>query len=368
MNARKVVHVAESFGSGTFEVIRQLANHQADDGWHVTILHGVRPETPDDKALAGLLDPRIERTVLPLKSQINPISDLLSLIRLLNCLRALAPDVIHLHSSKAGLLGRLAARLLCRHSRVLYTPHGWSFMRQDVSWLHIRLFVWLERLGNWLGGTILACSTSEEQLARRVLGAQRVKLLRNGIALPEAAADSIGDGRHRVVTVGRLTVQKAPWRITALARLPDMADVRFLWIGGGSIEERQRWLDGSPVELTGLLSRTEVAALLSHSDVFLLLSEWEGLPLALVEAQAMGIPAIVSNIAGCTEVVEHGCNGFVANNGDEAARYLRRLLDDAELRARMGSQAAERMRNLFSPEQFLRQADQIYADTLKALP
>lgn len=368
MSARKVVHVAESFGSGTFEVMRQLANHQAGSGWQVTILHGVRAETPDDATLANLLDARIQRVVLPLKSQINPAWDLLALFRLLGWLRTLAPDVIHLHSSKAGLLGRLAARLLGRQRRVLYTPHGWSFMRQDVPWLQIRLFVWLERLGSWLGGTILACSTSEAQLAQRVLRASQVKLLRNGIALPAVSSESARDDRLEVATVGRLTVQKAPWRMTALARLPDLENVRFTWIGGGSAEERQRWLDGSPVELTGLLPRTEVAARLSRTDVFLLLSEWEGLPLALVEAQAMGIPAIVSNIAGCTEVVEHGHNGFVANNGDEAAQHLRRLLSDSELRARMGRQAAERMQSLFSPAQFLAHADRIYADTLKALP
>lgn len=368
MPGQKVVHIAESFGSGTFEVIRQLANHQIDLGWEVTILHGIRSETPDESSLAALFDARIKRVVLPLKGQINPLYDLLALIKLVSWLRSEKPDIIHLHSSKAGLLGRIAARLLGQERRVLYTPHGWSFMRQDVSPIQLRIFVLLERLGTYFGGTILACSTSEAELARSVLNTPHVKLLRNGIALPPTPARAQTDTCLRVATVGRLVAQKAPWRIAALAQALGSEHVLFRWIGGGSQEAYQQWLSGSSIRLTGLLPRAEVAERLRQIDVFLLLSEWEGLPLALIEAQGMGIPAIVSNIPGCTEVIQHGYNGFVAESDADALRYLRQLLSDQTLRQTMGAAAAKRVQALFSPTRFLENADQVYTDLLKALP
>lgn len=359
---RHCVHIAECFGGGTFEVIRQLANDQAEQGWQVSILHGRRDETPSEAALASLFDARILRHELLFASNM-PLRSLLALIR---ALRSLKPDVIHLHSSKAGFLGRLAARYLNLQSRVLYTPHGWSFIRQDTSAAAIAIFQGLEWVGARLGGTIVACSSDEAALAHSRLGAKRIKILRNGIALPSIKTGERGTGRFRVTTTGRLTAQKAPWRMAELAARPELQGVEFVWIGSGSEDDQNRWLANRRVRFTGRVERDVVAKLLAQSNVFLMLSAWEGLPLALIEAQSMGIPAIVSDIPGCREIVVHGETGFVVKDNEEAAQRIQQLLEDTTLQRKLGQQAADRARLLFSTEAFLQESRKLYQEVMAA--
>ncbi|NHB11133.1 glycosyltransferase family 4 protein [Burkholderia cepacia] len=339
---RKVVHLTEAFAGGVLHCVALLANAQAAAGDHVTVVHSVRPDTPSADKLDALFDTRIERRVLPMPTSIGP-RDAIALLRVVACLWRLRADVVHLHSSKAGALGRMAARLLGASSRTLYSPHGFAFLRRDISRRRARLLIRIERFLHAIGGPLVACSRSEARYATMLLSRRRrIVAVDNAIDLSRFA--DVGKVPARqvpvVCTAGRVVYQKAPWRFASLAkRLAARQAARCVWLGDGVPEAVGTWLADAPVATTGWISPVALPQALACSDIFVLASLWEGMPIALIEAQAMGLPAVASRIVGNRDIIEHGVTGFLANSDDELVHYVRRLLDDATLRRRMGDAA-----------------------------
>ena len=262
------------------------------------------------------------------------------------------PDVLHLHSSKAGVLGRLAVLLawacLCRRTHVIYSPHGFAFLRQDVSAAKQKLFLLFEQVAAKLGGTLLACSASEAELASSLVRHPRVRLIENAADLCEVQRSTgSSDGLLNVVNAGRVCYQKAPWRFKAVAQRCDKLPARFVWLGDGDLAHE---LQGDNLQTSGWLSRAEVVEQLAKADIFLMPSLWEGMPLALIEAQASGVPAVVANVVGCKDVVQHGVTGFVCDNDEDLCKRTRQLINDASLRQRMGENAAQMARKRFAVE------------------
>lgn len=141
----KVIHVAESFAAGVLYFIAQMTRVMPEHE-HV-VIHGQRPDTPEN--YSSLFPQHV--TLVPWQGvgrDISPWRDAVALLRLMRLLHQQDGDIIHLHSSKAGFLGRLGAMLLGQSGRVLYTPHGVAFLRQDVASRKQTLFVWLEQLAD----------------------------------------------------------------------------------------------------------------------------------------------------------------------------------------------------------------------------
>ena len=131
MTNKKIVHIAEAFGGGVLSMLTQLANHAAAAGVDVTVLHSIRSETPAD--FATLFRSDVKLIYVDMAREVSIKQDLLSVRALARNLRDCKPTAIHLHSSKAGVLGRLAARIAAPNATVLYSPHGLSFLRVDIS-------------------------------------------------------------------------------------------------------------------------------------------------------------------------------------------------------------------------------------------
>lgn len=322
----------------------QLAQMQATDGMDVIVAHSIRPDTPSPDALERLFPDPISRIVVPMTTEVSPAADLRSLASLVRLLRDRSPDVIHLHSSKAGALGRIAARRLGLQDRTFYSPRGFAFLREDVPPSRRRSYLVFEWIAARLGGALVACSSSEADLARLRLGHKRVLLVENCIDLDALPAP--GGGRRervRVATSGRICYQKAPWRFRALSAAMAEKAVDLVWIGDGELRGE---LEAPPaprnIRVTGWRSRAEVYRELAQSDVFVLPSLWEGMPLALIEAQALGLPAVVSDVTGNRDVVRNGATGFVCGTEADFVEKTRLLVSDAALRSTMGA-AARRM-------------------------
>lgn len=359
---QRIVHVVESFGAGVLEAVRLLANDQDARGLDVHVIHGHRPDTPPEEELERLFSTRVSRYSLRMSSGISPWRDFRSLAALIMKLRALRPDILHLHSSKAGMLGRIAATVLGLQARTLYSPHGWAFLRTDVSPAQQQLFLQIEQLAERLCGCyIAACSEHELSLAQQRVGATRTTLLRNAVAIPAMTEHQRHSEHVRVITVGRVTEQKAPWHFAFLANELGGPNVRFQWAGDNQHALCAAWLGSAPVEQTGLLGREDLQRALAAADIFVLLSSWEGLPLALIEAQAMGLPALITSLPGCLEVVVPEKTGLVADTADAMKSQLLRLINDPALRLRMGQAARNRMEAEFSFEAYSDRVWQLYS-------
>lgn len=350
---KKILHVSEALGTGVLNLISQLASVQAADGFEVILLYSIRPETPSEDQLAILFPHPIVRINVPMVAQVSPLRDLISVISLMKIIWKLRPDVIHLHSSKAGILGRVAACLIGYRQRVFYSPHGLSFLKQDVSAVKRQIYLWFERIAVYLGGVFVASAGTEADLARQSVMHKRVVLVENSIELKSICPiDGVLRERVRVVTSGRICYPKAPWRFRDLAVQLSNESAEFVWIGDGELRHELLIDEQLPNNLTiyGWLGRDEVFGELSNSDIFILLSLWEGMPLSLIEAQASGLPAVVSDVVGCKDVVRHGETGFVCGSMDEVVEKVRLLIRDCNLRMEMGKRAREMAMVRFSTE------------------
>lgn len=358
----KIVHVTEAFAGGVLQCVMLLANLQVEAGHDVVIVHSFRRDTPSSEKLDEILDPRINRRVLDFQTEIGP-RDALSVFKLLLILRSERADIIHLHSSKAGALGRVAGLMLRVIDRIIYSPHGFSFLKKDVSRRTARTYVRIEWLLHSIGGTIVGCSRSEARYARMLLSRRRVGLVENAINLDLFDFGEPGGIEGNTVTVctsGRVTYQKAPWKFSRLAEnLSSQTNLRFVWFGDGDVTSVDTWIDRKLIDLSGWMDSPELRRRLKEADVFVLPSLWEGMPLALIEAQAMGLPAVASRIVGNRDVIIHGVTGFLANTDDELTRYTQRLIDDRELRKRMGAAAREFAKARFGPSRYYQSFAQV---------
>lgn len=339
----KIIHITEALASGVAYCLSQLAQAQAADGHQVMVVYSVRPETPIE-SIPDFFPAPIECVVLPMETPIAPVADLRALWQIRALLKAEKPDVLHLHSSKAGVLGRLAAASLGMQHRTFYSPHGFAFLKEDSSPIKRKLYLGLERFAGKLGGALVGCSATEVRLAKNRVGHPRTVLVENAIDLATVPSVITRDRKRvRVVTSGRLCYQKAPWRFRDLAQYCADLPADFIWLGDGELRD-DLLVDGKlpeNLEVSGWQSRSNVYSALTEADLFVMPSLWEGMPLAVIEAQAIGLPAVVSDVVGNRDVVIDGKTGFVCKTDAELRQKTQLLIENAALRKQMGVAAQD---------------------------
>lgn len=297
----------------------------------------------------------VRLTVLPhLVRPIHPFLDGLALFELVRFLRRGGYTIVHTHSSKAGLLGRLAARL-AGVPIIIHTVHGWSF-HDYMSPALRRLYIVLERwCASWSDALVTVSQADiRKGLAAGIGAAERYHLIRSAIPL-EAFDPSLYDRLEVrrslglppeapvVGNVGRFSPQKNPlaWVQVAARIAQERPQVHFLLVGDGplrpQVEEHlaRHGLMGRTV-LTGL--RRDVPRLLAAMDLFLLTSLWEGLPRVVPQALAMRLPLVAFGVDGLVEAVPEGECGYLLPPGDKngLAQRCVALLDDPDRRRALG--------------------------------
>lgn len=292
------------------------------------------------------------RRVGALIRAIRPWTDLVALVQLVRLFRAEKPDLVSLHSSKAGLLGRVAARIA--GVPAVFTAHGWAFT-EGVPNGRRRLYAGLERVAAHWARRIITVSEYDRRLALEagVGHADQVVTVHNG--MPEVAAElraHPGDAPPHLIMVARFNTQKD--HETLLRALADCRDLDWSLelIGAGPGQDAVE----AQVENLGLGERVrfagevdDVAERLAVSQAFVLASRWEGLPRSIIEAMRAGLPVVASRVGGVAEQVADDVNGFLVAAGDvdALAGRLRVLLTDPALRQRLGEQGRRRFETEF---------------------
>ncbi|SAK90648.1 group 1 glycosyl transferase [Caballeronia catudaia] len=350
---KEIVHITEAFGGGVLSMLTQLSNRAAAAGVEVTILHSIRQETPGD--FARLFHPAVKLTYVNMVREVSVKHDLTGLRDLIRKLKECNPSVIHLHSSKAGVLGRVAARIAAPRARVFYSPHGLAFLRRDVSAAKQFAYLSFERIAARLGGTIVACSKSELVEIETQMRARQARMIENGVNVAEIPPRMDKSGDEIVIGMsGRAMFQKNHEAFVKLATALHSPSVRFVWIGGDE-RELPAGTPAGAVSCSGWVTRERALELTSELDIYVQTSRWEGMPIALIEAQVAGIPAVVTDVVGNRDVVQHGLTGFVASSEEEMAKCIAILRDEPALRARMGAAARASASKRFSMDAIFRQ-------------
>jgi glycosyltransferase involved in cell wall biosynthesis len=287
---------------------------------------------------------------------LHPWHDLLGLLEVVALVRRVRPDIVHTHSSKAGILGRLGATVAKAPVR-LFTAHGWAFAAHE-GWA-ARLYLWADRLAARVTTCVVCVSERErvEGLQARTCRDNRTAVIYNAVDVAAALPAALVGAPPRIISVGRFKAPKDPVTlIRALARLPRNS-FRAMLVGDGpdrplvAAAVRREDLDGA-VELVG--ERGDVPALLAGADAFVLSTRSEGLPMSLLEAMAAGLPVVASAVGGVPEaVIDRETALLVPPRDPEAlAQALRALLGDAELRRRLGKAGRHRAVALFGLSAF----------------
>lgn len=305
---KKILFIVEAMGGGVFTYIVDLANELADT-YDMYIAYAVRKQTPQD--YKDYFDKRIHLIeVKNFERSINPTKDIKAFFEIKSIAKKVKPDVIHLHSSKAGALGRFAFN--GKDIPLFYTPHGYSFLMQNHSAAKRLIYKAVEKVCGKRNCMTVSCSEGEHQETLKLT--KHAAYVNNGINMKELqklmdSVRTVADHSFTVFTLGRICYQKNPALFNQIALA--MPEVKFLWIGDGELRNE---LTAKNIEITGWCKREDALKHSLRADVFLLTSLWEGLPISLLESMYMKKLCVVNDVIGNRDVIHNGENGFVCND------------------------------------------------------
>lgn len=314
---------------------------------------------------------------IPMKDQIEPLSDFGICMELASIIRRERFDLIHAHTSKPGLLARVAS--IGTGIPVIYQPANFAF-HDGVSKRQAMFYAAIERVAaRYLTTKIIAVCDGERELARRYsVGSDALFItIHTGIELDPfngnfdraALRKSLGipETAFLAGTVARLTEAKAPADFINAAALVNRKyqSVHFIWVGDGELMDEALAL----VKAQNLESvfhfpgfRSDIPALLEAFDCFVLSSHWEGFPLALLEAMAASLPVVSTRVMGATEAVQEDETGFLVPIGDvnSLADAIGKLIDDSMRRKAFGIAARARVESEFPYSKMVARIESLY--------
>jgi glycosyltransferase involved in cell wall biosynthesis len=360
------------------------------EGLHRMPEYEVALVTGVDRGPEGSLEGRARRTthliILPeLGRAIDPLSDLIALWKLYSLIRRGRYHIVHTHSSKAGVLGRVAARL-AGAPIVVHTLHSLVF-HDYQPWLVNRVLRTVKRLCAPLTDHYLSVSQliAEKAIASRVAGPEKFTTVYSGMELDwflQAPTDPTTIRRELGIPQDALVVGKIA-RLFPLKGHEQLLDaipavvqarpgVRFLLVGDGILQEalRARARELGVLDhlvFAGLVPREVIPSMISAMDLLVHTSLREGLARALPQAMAMGKPCVSFALDGAPEVVIDGETGYLVRPGDTAglSAAMLRLLEDGELRRRMGEAGRRLVVDIFPAEKMVAATAAVYSDLVR---
>jgi lipopolysaccharide/colanic/teichoic acid biosynthesis glycosyltransferase/glycosyltransferase involved in cell wall biosynthesis len=329
---QRILHVVEALGGGVHTFFVGLINCQCND-FDIYIAYGIRPFTPKD--FKDYFDSRVHWIHVCNFQQSIGLKDINAFFELRRIVQEVHPDIIHLHSSKAGFLGRWAFN--GNKYKIFYTPHGFSFLMKKDAYLKRILYWLIEYVSAQRNAVIIACGKGEYREALHL--SLRCIRVNNGIdicELPLLIDYPLPNKTIIICTSGRIVYEKNPKLFNKIAIL--LPHARFIWIGDGDMRSE---LSAPNIETTGWLRKQEVLNVLAQTDFFLLLSLWEGLSLSLLEAMYLKKVCIVSDVPGNNGVIEDGRNGFVCHTAEEYVLRITQILYDEKTKKDLTDRAHE---------------------------
>lgn len=347
--------------------VRDMALWMRDQGHDVTVLSGY-PGRVSDVLLQNGID---YRCVPSLIHPIRPVQDWKAFLRLRRLLKAVGPDLVSCHSSKAGLIGRLAARSL--GIKVIFTAHGWSFsatVARPTKWLYAQL----ERLSARFGDHIITVSRFDRDLAikKHIAAPGAITAIHNGMPILPAPPQPASAAVPQLVMVARFGAQKDHYTLLGALEILKEKPWHLHLVGNGDEgPTRQQAVDlDISHKITFHGERDDVSDFLTRQDIFLLISHWEGFPRSILEAMRAGLPVITTDTAGSPEAVTDGETGHVVAECDpvELSEAISRLLDDPELRTAMGRAGRKRYEEDFTFDRMAAETLTVYQNVTGQAP
>ena len=318
MRKKKVLFFVEAMGGGVFTYITDLANGLSES-FDVYIAYTTRKQTPTNYKEYFNKNIHLIR-VNNFTRQIS-ICDIKAFFEIKRICKEVKPDIIHLHSAKAGVLGRWAFN--GKNIPVFYTPHGYSFLMKNETSMKRRLYKLIEKISARKNAITIACSYGEFKETQKLTS--NAVYINNGIdteKIDKICAPFLPK-ENVVFTLGRISDQKNPTIFNEIAK--HFPNTKFVWIGDGKLKSK---LTSPNIEVTGWLNAESALKKAANYKIFLLTSEWEGLPMALLEAMYMKKICVVSNVIGNNNVIKNNINGYLCEGLDDYIQAIDNILKE----------------------------------------
>lgn len=341
MRVLQVITLCELGGAQT--VVANIANGICDNH-DVIVASG-----EGDGKMWHMLDDRVQRVHCKhLKRRISFLNDLLTMYDFWKLYRRYKPDVIHLHSSKAGMLGRL----VFPSKKIVYTVHGFDTIR-----LANRRFLLLEKMMQRRCRSIVAVSEYDKHNLFDEDIRNNVSTVYNGTSLP-VVPDDISFGipskyKKTVLCIARVSYPKNSKLFIEVAKL--LPQYAFVWIGN------KEPMHDTPENVFFLGNIANAAMYCSLADIFMLPSEYEGLPIVIIEAMSFGKPVVASNVGGISELVHNDVNGYtLKNDATVFAEKIDYILENPQVYDKMSQSSTELYNKYFTVDKMVGGYKEVY--------
>ena len=367
-----ILHIIQGGKGGTLEYLKQLLPLLNKDKYDITVIcHG--------EIFCELEQAGFKVVNISMKRAISPLDDLKALLQINQYLKTHKVDLVHLHSSKAGFLGRLAAkwnRIPC-----IYNPHGWSF-NIKTNIIKKNLYKLLEKIAaNWTD-KIVAISGSDylSALEEKICTSRKLALIENGIDITRYVNKTdyffkkqMGfEKEEKIVGMcARLSKQKDPLTFIEIAKCvtEQYPNCKFMLVGDGELREqvenkiKQLQLKDKVI-LTGWTSHPE--KYINIFDIGVLTSIWEGFGLSLAEYMACGKPIVASRVDGIPFVVRDRIDGYLCESGNirEFSNFIIKILKDKALYEKISVAVVERAKENFDISRVVKQHEKLYEELI----
>ncbi|MFA4889837.1 MAG: glycosyltransferase family 4 protein [Candidatus Omnitrophota bacterium] len=316
-----------------------------------------------------------------LERPINPFKDVLALREIYRFIISHNIDIVHTHSSKAGILGRLAAKL-AGVKIIIHTVHGWPFHDYQPFWQR-KFLIWLECVMAKFTDRIITVSKWDlaKGLSYGIAKENKYSLVYCGVNQAEFQQDGrgvrnefgIGQADLLIGNISCFKPQKSPLDFIRLAYLVNQAmpEVKFILVGDGILRlKTERLIRKLHLQEKVILCgwRRDIPQVLSALDIFVLTSLWEGLPITALEAMAAAKPIVATDTGGVKEIINSGENGFLVPCKDmlQMAEKVILLLKYSGLRRKLGVNARASLRADFNLEYSTGKIENLYQNLLQA--
>jgi glycosyltransferase involved in cell wall biosynthesis len=373
----RVMHVIARMNVGGPAVLVADLMRSVDAGdFEQVLVTGYCDENESDYLDEVATDVKAVR-IVGLGRSVSVIKDLLAFAGLIREIKRFDPDVIHTHTAKAGVLGRIAGLIAKPSAKRVHTYHG-HLLHGYFGVGKTRVVVVIEKILSWISHGLISIGTNvmNDLLKVGIGKAGKFHVIFPGLqdldVIPKAQARSelrLDPDKLYVVFVGRLTQIKRPDRLVEIAAELKRHDpnVHLLVAGAGELFDATKNAaesQGLPITFYGW--RNDITRILCASDIAVLCSDNEGIPLTLIQAAQAGLPIVSTDVGSVSDIVKHQEGGLLVGcSSTELANGLKVLIEDADLRARYGAAGKARATQFFSSKSMVQAHENLYRDLLK---
>lgn len=374
----KVIHITNTDFFVRFLLFSRLLSLK-EEGYDIYVICSGGRWIPE------IIKTGIKVKIIKTSRRINPVADLISLIRMIWYLQREKFDIVHTHNPKTGLLGQIAAKIV-RTPIIINTVHGFYFHDNMNPWVR-KFYIFWEKIAALCSDLIFSENSEDIQIAlnEKICAKKKIRYLGSGVDLsyfdPKLVKSEqirekkreigLESGKDNIVgIVGRLVYEKGYLEFFRAAKIikQKISNVKFLVIGPMEKEKKDA-VDLNIVKELGIQNDVlylgiikDIPEVYSIMDVVVLPSYREGFPRTLMEASAMGKPMVATNIRGCREVIENGKTGILVplKNQEELASGILELLRNKKKAKEMGLAARRCAEEHFNEEEVMRRLKSEY--------